>query len=97
MRIKQPPGISLAVAPAQTREQVLQAAHAAVAAPVDEVASASSSRLFFTAPEPLVAGAPGLLYFNRARSDMLKSCPSLQVRRWHVLGWGGAGLAAPCF
>jgi len=57
------------------------AAHKAGAAP------------FFTLPCPLVAGAPALVFFNRARAPLFRHAPNLKLHH----GWNGwdEGLAAP--
>lgn len=41
--------------------------------------TASGSKLFFTSPETLVAGAPAVLYMNRARSGPLHDKPNIRV------------------
>jgi hypothetical protein len=63
----------------QSAAEARAAAAAAVAAPADEIAAGSAPKLFFTAPEVLVAGAPGRLYLNRACSPALQNCPNLKV------------------
>lgn len=77
-------------AAAGSPEALVAAAKAAVLGSPDELASRSASKLFFTAPEALVAGAPAVLYFNRARSHPLRSNPNVKVR-----GGQGAAPAAP--
>ena len=44
-----------------------------------QVAARSGSKLYFTMPESLVAGAPARLYFNRARSWALRHNPNVRV------------------
>lgn len=45
-----------------------------------QIASRSGAKLYFTAPETLVAGAPARLYFNRARSWEMRNNPNVRVR-----------------
>jgi enterochelin esterase-like enzyme len=74
----------------QSPEQMVAAAQAAVEGPADGQAARNSSKLFFTAPETLVAGAPAVLYLNRARSGPLHDKPNVRAH----LGfnhWAGAG------
>lgn len=77
VRVKLPPA---GPAAGQSASEARAAAAAAAAAPADEVAARSASKLFFTLPEVLVAGAPGRLFLNRACSPALKSSPNLKVR-----------------
>lgn len=78
IRVAQP-----ADGPVQCPQAALAVAQAAVAGPVDALAARSASKQYFTVPETLVAGAPAVLYFNRARSWALGNNPNIQVR-W---GW----------
>jgi len=63
----------------QSPEAALEAARQAAAGRADDLAARSASKLFFTAPEVLVAGAPAVLYFNRARSWPLANNPNIKV------------------
>ena len=75
LRVKLPPS---GLTAGQSPEEVRAAARAAAEGPADEAASRSAPKLFFTSPEVLVAGAPGVLYFNRARSA-LRTNPNVKV------------------
>lgn len=60
-------------------EAIIAAARAAAEGPADCAAARNSSKLFFTAPEALVAGAPAVLYMNRARSGPLHDKPNVRA------------------
>jgi hypothetical protein len=61
-------------------EAAVEAAREAAAGPADEAAARSGGKLFFWAPDVLVAGAPARLYFNRARSATIRNNPNVKAR-----------------
>lgn len=72
----------------RTPEEAVALATAAAEGPADEVAARSGSKLYFSTPEVLVAGASARLYFNRARSEPLRNNPNVKVHlgfnHWEV-------------
>lgn len=84
------------LAAGKSPEAILAAAEAAAEGPVDEMANRSAGKLYFTAPEVLVAGAPAKLFFNRGRSWHLRHNPNVKVGpRASVLLKAQAVLKAP--
>lgn len=82
LRVKLPPaGAQPGSSPgsSSSADTLIAAAATAAQGPVDELARRSASKLYFTAPEVPVAGAPARLYFNRARSWELRHNPNAKA------------------